>query len=146
MPERQAGIGFAGRPASVSRAYSKRAAMRRLAPALPVLRSCWPALDATAARPTNATPCYARTAISVTNHEFSAHVVTGRACARTTVAMRPNRHLIHREDRVKLPSEARKDSSESTWQSREPRFSSCHSPEIRRLWLTIPLITASTAV
>ena len=74
--------------------------------------------------------------------EASTHAVTRQARAR---ALRTNRHLNACEIRAEPLPEARDDSSGTSRRSQELRLSACHSPEIRRLWLTIPISTASPA-
>lgn len=73
----------------------------------------------------------------------SAYAVTGQAYARTKAYHRP---LPPGSEHGKHELSASNNVTSSTWMASTAHTGTCHSPELRQLWHTIPISTASPAV
>lgn len=83
------------------------------------------------------------TRLYATVHESNAYAITWQACARTT-ACHP--HLPPDSEHAKHALSAANNATSGLWMGSAALTGTCHPPELRQLWHTIPISTASPAV
>ena len=83
------------------------------------------------------------TRLYATVHESNAYAITWQACARTTACHPPLQPV---SEHAKHSLRASNNAANGTWMGSTAHTGTCHSPELRQLWHTIPISTASPAV